>query len=189
MITLFEAHLYGTQNIGTDAQVKTLKDEILNLKSTQQSTTFSNAGCWRGQQPLQNVGFLLDAIDRMVLDNIKEYSKKDQFFANNVEPKWNIDYWMNVNEPGSRNEMHSHSPSVFSGTYYLQGTGTGELRLINPANILNNCNVQAPFVRDARIAPNDKDLLMWPAWIPHEVLTNFSDRQRINIAYDIHFTS
>ena len=189
MIPIVEAHLYSQPNIGTDEQVENLKEEILYHKSKEPTVWNSNEGCWRGQQTLETIGFLLDVINDMVLQSIRDYSKKDQTFANNIQPNCHIDYWTNVNEPGSRNEMHSHSPSVFAGTYYLQGTETGELRLLNPANILNNCNTSSPFARSVYVNPRDKDLLMWPAWIPHEVLTNFSDRQRINVAYDVSFYS
>lgn len=187
MIPLFEANLYSRTSVGTDEQVSKLKEEILYYKSKEPTVKNSNPGCWRGQQTLETIGFLLEAIDEMVLQNIRDYSKRDNVFADNTSPDWRIVYWSNVNEPGSRNTMHSHSPSIFAGTYYLQGTGTGELRLVNPANVLSNCNPRSPFIRDTSVFPSDRDLLMWPAWVPHEVLTNFSDKQRINVAYDVVF--
>ena len=94
-------------------------------------------------------------------------------------------YWTNVNQPHSRNVMHSHIESHFSAVYYLQATDTGNLRLTNPANILGNCNSTAPFVKDIVFTPKDGDLIMWPSWVPHEVETNFSARERINLVFDI----
>ena len=65
---------------------------------------------------------------------------------------------------------------------------TGKLTFINPANILNECNLKSPFVRNYSVEPKDGDLFIWPAWIPHKVDRNESDRQRINLAFNINIT-
>ena len=96
--------------------------------------------------------------------------------------------WTNVNEPNSTNDIHTHKEFSFACTYYLQGTNTGKLTFINPANILNECNLKSPFVRNYSVEPKDGDLFIWPAWIPHKVDRNESDRQRINLAFNINIT-
>jgi Xaa-Pro aminopeptidase len=40
------------------------------------------------------------------------------------------------------------------------------------------------YIENERIC-QDGDLILWPAWVPHEVETNFSDRERVNIVFDI----
>ena len=37
------------------------------------------------------------------------------------------------------------------------------------------------------IQPKDGMLILWPAWVPHEVIENKSNRQRINIAWGLNF--
>ena len=96
-----------------------------------------------------------------------------------------LSIWTNVNEPGSTNDIHSHKIANFACTYNLQTAGTGYLTFKNPANLLNDCSVQSPFVRDFKIEPKDGDLLIWPAWVPHYVEENKSNKQRINIATNI----
>ena len=50
---------------------------------------------------------------------------------------------------------------------------------------MTECNPSAPFTADIAINPRDGDLLLWPSWVPHEVDTNFSLKERINLAFDI----
>jgi hypothetical protein len=106
-------------------------------------------------------------------------------FFNFKKNKFEIFYWTNINAPLSRNVLHSHKNSIFSAVYYIQGTDTGALRLINPANTLGDCNRLSPFTRDFYFNPKDRDLILWPAWVPHEVEINESARERINIVFDI----
>jgi hypothetical protein len=58
----------------------------------------------------------------------------------------------------------------------------------NPANKLSECNPGSPYTGDVYIDPKDGDLFLWPAWVPHEVDVNKSDKQRINIAFNLTLT-
>ena len=188
MISLFEAHLDATPNIGNDSQVADLLKQISEIRH-EPGAPRSNDGCWRSAHVYKNVDWLLKAITDKCFRAIELYSKKDHFFAQEMETlgKHNlkINYWTNINQPQSRNAMHSHKSAIFSGVYYIQGTDTGSLRIINPANILGDCNNSSPFTRDFNYLPQDRDLVLWPSWLPHEVEHNNSDIERINIAYDV----
>ena len=93
--------------------------------------------------------------------------------------------WVNINEPNSKNILHAHKDHMFACVYYLQGTDTGAITFQNPVNLLVDCSVLSPFVRRFGHTPKDGDLILWPAWVPHEVEVNTSDRQRINITSNI----
>ena len=185
--TILEAVLKNRSNVGTDEQVRQLKDEIMHYCTTQPSASFSNQGCWRGVQQLESIDFLLKNIEEMFKESIEYYASKDQLFSNFKNLDFQIHYWSNVNPPRSRNVLHSHKPGILSGVYYIQGQGTGALRIINPANLQGECNPQSPFTRDFFFNPKDKDLIMWPSWLPHEVEPNNTEKARINIAYDVRF--
>lgn len=186
---IFHAAFFNYSNVGLESQLELLKNEILENSQKYSASDFSNAGCWRGTQTLEHIRFLLDAIEYAVNEQLEYYARIDQTFAEFAKKDFNIHYWANVNETGSRNVMHAHKPGIFSGVYYLQGDGTGDLRLLNPANTLGECNPESPFARDFFFSPKDKDLIMWPSWLPHEVETNLSNRQRINIAFDVRFNT
>lgn len=188
MITLYEAVLDTSPNVGTDQQLSDLSKQISAIRN-QPSTTQTNDRCWRSEHKYSNIDWLLKEITNKVFRAVEYYSERDTVFANSFKKidkrRLQIFYWTNINQPMSRNVLHSHKSAIFSGVYYIQGTGTGNLRIINPANILGECNNLSPFTRDFYYTPKDKDLILWPSWLPHEVDTNTSTRERINIAYDV----
>ena len=186
MISLFEATLFTVSNVGTDEQVKLLLEQIESIKH-QDSVSNTNDGCWRSNHKYENIDWLLKEITYKVDEAIDYYKQKDSVFSDLSIKRQNLKifYWTNINDPGSRNVLHSHKTAVFSGVYYIKATGTGSLRLINPANMLGDCNSASPFTRDFYFDPRDRDLILWPSWIPHEVEVNRSTQPRINIAYDI----
>lgn len=188
MISLFEAVLDASANIGTDQQYSNLCDQISAIRN-QPTSSKSNDLCWRSEHKYTNIDWLLKEITSKVFQAVDYYSQRDQLFSSSFKQfdkrKLQIFYWTNINQPQSRNVLHSHKTALFSGVYYIQGTDTGALRIINPANVLGECNNLAPFTRDFYYAPKDRDLILWPSWLPHEVETNTSTRERINIAYDV----
>jgi uncharacterized protein (TIGR02466 family) len=185
MITLFKANLFCEKNIGSYSQKAELKDYVLDLKNKNPyPPDCTNENCWRFEN-ITIPQWLYSEIDKLVYKTY-EFYKEDNIFSRNKK-NYNIYNWVNVNSSYSRNTLHSHSKAHLSGIYYLQGKSTGNLRLLNPANILGDCNPTAPYVRDFEFSPTDGDLILWPAWIPHEVEPNYSDLQRINIVFDIIF--
>jgi len=184
MITLFEANLFSSANVGDNLQLATLKTEIDGVRSIP-SESNSNDKCWRSSYQYKNINWLISELQLKIDEAVEFYSKDIVFLKNFKKNKFEIFYWTNINAPLSRNVLHSHKNSIFSAVYYIQGTGTGSLRLINPANTLGDCNRLSPFTRDFYFNPKDRDLILWPAWVPHEVEINESTRERINIVFDI----
>lgn len=188
MINLFEAYLDASPDIGTDDQVQNLLNEINSIRNMPNAPR-TNIGCWRSGHVYNNIDWLLKAITSKVYTAINLYSSKDDLFKNEIskinKKNLKVNYWTNVNQTGARNTLHAHKSAIFSGVYYIQGTDTGALRILNPANMLCDCNRLSPFVRDFNYLPKDRDLILWPSWLPHEVEPNPSNKERINIAYDI----
>ena len=89
-------------------------------------------------------------------------------------------------EIGSGNVLHSHKFfSSFSGIYYIQGKDTGNLVFYNTQNLMHDCYTKSPFTKKFKMNPKDNSLVLFPSWVPHEVEENKSDRQRINIAFNV----
>jgi uncharacterized protein (TIGR02466 family) len=185
-ITLSRADLF-LRNVGTEQQRSQLIDEIRSVKSQQPNgIEKSNVDCWRWNNPCSDIDWLMNHIIDMLDTAIALYDELDKTFASRKRLDLvTVDYWANVNPPGSRNNIHAHKPAQFSACYYLQAEGTGGIRFVNPSNTMAECNPGAPFTRDYMFLPKDGDLLVWPSWIPHEVETNFSDKERINLAFDL----
>ncbi len=182
---LFKADLYLETNVGTDTQYNDLLEQIrLAQKNNTRPAPYSNENCWRTEQQYQNIGWILQPM-RKLLDEFAHDYRFDLERKNLDYNKISYFYWTNINGPRSRNARHAHVKSHFSAVYYLQGEDTGALRLINPGNSLSECNPNAPYIDDVAYLPKDRDLIMWPAWVPHEVDPNYSNRERINLTFDI----
>lgn len=175
---------------GTAEQIQQLKEEALaRQKADPAGMMFTNEGCWRSSFEYDNIDWLLKELAQTLGQAVGYYSQTDPLFPQKApfygQPE--IDYWTNINEPNSKNSLHSHGTYHFVGCYYIQATGTGDLVFHNPANLLEECNPNGPFVSRQAFTPKDGDLIVWPAWVPHEVEINFSSQQRINIAFNIRF--
>ena len=178
---------FFVEKFGTKKQHADLLKQILEVKSNNSdSMNMSNDDCWRSDAKYQDIDWLIEDVHNAVVYACDHYMAHDNTFKEHISDyKIDIDYWTNVNEPGSTNVLHSHNADTFAAVYYLQGKNTGGLKFSNPANLLNDCNPRSPFVRDCIVHPGDGDLVLWPGWVPHEVLRNNSNRQRINLAFSI----
>ena len=189
IIPLFYSALFVKENVGTEELREDLKRQILQAKKDDRGTQGgSNPGCWRSTA-LYEMKWLYDEMRNLVMEANQKCSEIDSAFKQHLEKSDNLDYniWTNVNEVGSKNVIHSHKADAWAGIYYVQAEGTGNLMFYNPANLLNECKFNSPFIRNTGIQPKDGMLILWPGWIPHEVIENKSNRQRINIAWGINF--
>ena len=189
VLPLFHSDLFIKENVGTEEQRKDLKKQILQAKEDDRGTQGGgNPGCWRSNA-LYEMKWLYGAMKDLVTEANEIYFEKDSVFKYYIDKSENLDYniWTNVNEVGSKNVIHSHKTDAWAGIYYVQAEGTGNLMFYNPANLLNECKFNSPFIRNTGIQPKDGMLVLWPGWIPHEVIENKSNRQRINIAWGINF--
>ena len=184
-VTMLRSDIF-IDNVGTEEQRQELKNTIFNFKNTHDSMANSNDGCWRGDVQFDNMNWLEEAIIKRLEQVINFYLNEDASYAQRYNPQAQyVESWVNVNESGSSNRIHAHSDYDFVALYFIQGTDTGSLTMHNPANLLHNCSLNSPFVSRYSFDPKDGDLYIWPAWMPHEVEINNSERQRINITFNI----
>lgn len=172
-------------NVGTKDQRDGLMRKAQLYKEHNPSISNTNDGCWRGEIHWKE-DWLKDAIDSQLNDNIKYYLDIDPALKSRFNhTQMYVETWTNINDPGSMNRLHSHKLYDFVALYYIQGEGTGELVFHNPANLEVECSLNSPWVSMMSYEPKDGDLLIWPGWVPHEVGINKSNKQRVNIAFNI----
>ena len=187
---LYHSDLFKKSDVGTKKQRKVLLDKINYLKENNiDIASGSNPGCFRTSYEYgEELDWLREEIGQLTQDICKFYVSKEPMFQSVMTEQTqqiHLSIWTNVNEPGSTNDIHSHKIANFACTYNFQTEGTGNLVFSNPANLLSDCNQKSPFIRNYKIEPKDGDLLIWPAWVPHYVEENKSNKQRINIATNI----
>ncbi|MFT6732301.1 MAG: hypothetical protein ACJAS9_000481 [Polaribacter sp.] len=183
----------------TDIWLQSLKDSSdINQKLTQEIIShkqvtptrdpMANPGCWRGSRAYDG----WDILKKNIIANLKAiHGYYNQIgppcmpLDNLKESAFEMVYWANVNEKGSTNAMHTHSKWHWSGCYYIQGTGTGQIALYSTPYLNQQVSYGLPFGQSFTIDTADGLLLIFPSYLMHEVLANPSDRQRINIAFNV----
>jgi uncharacterized protein (TIGR02466 family) len=114
---------------------------------------------------------------------------------------WLGNMWANVNRSGHGNEVHSHPGAYWSGVYYVDDGGIdadpslgGELEFMDtrgPAPAMNAPHLSfampgglsAGFTE--RVRPKSGRLVMFPAWVMHQVRLYHGTAERISIAFNL----
>jgi uncharacterized protein (TIGR02466 family) len=100
--------------------------------------------------------------------------------------------WLNWNERGNTNTVHTHPGSLYSGVYYITGNGSIEMGSISfvrenahsVENIftgeLRDYHDRDPtFICDKHIPPSESTGIIFSPWLQHEVTPNMTDEPRI----------
>lgn len=186
-----QADSFIENNVGDEQQRQSMIEYAQNIKSQtdQQQLSFSNKGCWRHEFDYPDIQWLVNHIRDLTNTAIETYSKSDPLYNEKLKNYGQpiVTYWTNINEVGSKNALHDHRLHHYVAVYYLQGQGTGDIVWHNPMNLTESCHPHSPFTSRYSYSPKDGDLILWPAWMPHETEINNSNKQRINVAFNIRF--
>ena len=99
--------------------------------------------------------------------------------------------WVNVLKPGGAHSGHIHPHSVLSGTYYVTvAPGASRIRFEDPR--LAMMMASPPRAADAPeedrqfvyVEPRAGQVLLWEAFLRHEVPANASKADRISISFN-----
>ena len=191
LFKVLQADVLVKNGIGTPEQRQAMIDLAQQRKVEAQGLglEFSNDGCWRQEFEYPDIEWLMTELRDSTNKLINHYAEADPIYHKKLEKygQPEVSYWTNINETGSRNAIHDHMLHHYVACYYLQGENTGDIIFHNPQNVTMACHPHGPFVSRYTYSPKDGDLLVWPAWVPHETEINKSNRQRINVAFNIRF--
>ena len=101
-----------------------------------------------------------------------------------------LNYWVNVNPPGSYNEVHKHSNSLLVGNLYLQvPKNSGDIKFIrNDENdyFTSKYETSNNPVMSAKqtITPVENEIYIFPGWLQHGVKLNTSTSDRISFSFN-----
>ncbi|MEM6945636.1 MAG: TIGR02466 family protein [Pseudomonadota bacterium] len=118
-----------------------------------------------------------------------------------VETRWRLNAWANVNRQGQGNEFHTHPGAYWSATYYVRDGGAAENpalggefemadpRGIGPAMLAPELGFRTPNGLSAghseTVRPVPGLLLMFPSWLSHAVRPYHGKDVRISIALNL----
>jgi uncharacterized protein (TIGR02466 family) len=100
--------------------------------------------------------------------------------------------WANINYPGGFNRPHLHPNALFSGVYWIKAPEkSGHLMLYEPragaqCTMPNRKEGKLPpeLWREVHYQPKAGTVVMFPAWLWHEVQPNKSQDIRISVSFN-----
>lgn len=183
-----------------------LRAVILQREKSSPSTHHSNMGGWQSSWDMDRWGgapaVRLLAIGRNLANRMT--TDRDGNVGKGPHPghfavTWISNMWANINRSGHGNEFHSHPGSYWSAVYYVDDGGIadnpalgGELEFMDPRGALPLMN--APHLRmvggfsagaTERVTPKAGRLVMFPAWLMHQVRPYAGDAERISVAFNL----
>lgn len=185
-----------------------LRRAILQREKTHPSTHHSNVGGWQSSWDMDRWGgaaaIRLLAIGRNVANRVT--TDRQGRTGGGPHPgyfavTWTANMWANVNRSGHGNEFHSHPGACWSGVYYVDDGGIaahpslgGELEFMDPRGALPAMN--APHLAFAmpgglaagateRVPPRAGRLVLFPAWVMHQVRPYRGTAERISVAFSL----
>ena len=177
VIGLFSTKIVYIDNCNLN--LENLERKCRDHMVTKPSSTRSNRGGYQGHQFRDNE--LFNLIERSIPIIQDKPIKNFKYGA-----------WINVNGPGSYNERHSHDPhsgTFLSGVFYVKcPEGSGNIRFYDPRpHIQSSLDMKYYANGDTYhwFPPIPNTLIMFPAWLEHEVESNKSHEERISISFNI----
>jgi uncharacterized protein (TIGR02466 family) len=172
---------------------------ILEREKSHSGTQHSNLGGWQSDWEMDRWGgapaIKLLAIGRNTANRITTDRQ-----GKPVSIAWKANMWANINRSGHGNEFHSHPGSFWSAVYYVDDGGIdadptlgGELEFMDPrgpgpamyAPQLAYGTAGLSVGANEIVRPKAGRMVMFPAWLLHQVRPYKGAAQRISIAFNL----
>lgn len=101
-----------------------------------------------------------------------------------------LNYWLNINPPGSYNEVHKHANSLLVGNLYLKAPkNSGDIEFIrNDENDYFTSKYPTsdnPVLATRQsITPAEREIYIFPGWLNHGVKLNNSSSDRMSFSFN-----
>ena len=165
-----------------------IKDYCLWLKDNTKGAFISNRGGWHSSEivlPLPN--------QLMTLFNNLELFVNEQCYKHLGVGNLKLgNFWVNINTNGSYNLLHDHQNSILSGVYYVSvpydNMGDLVLHRGDTAEYFLKSDVERVSTKANSFVsvkkPIESLFYIFPSWVRHHVESNYSDGERISIAFN-----
>ena len=128
----------------------------------------------------------------LLVNNIRESVRIISEQCYQYDPAYGIDItamWANIQKPGKHFKRHFHRNNIFSGVFYTNDEdGLPPIKFFNSIQpqLSPTCVESNSFNSGTWTENCQKDtLLIFPAWLDHEVGINNSDRDRLSISFNV----
>ena len=166
---------------------KYLEDHIMRWSQNDKGVSKTNAGGWHSSTDM-NQKEKYNPLTRELFNMQEEIYQKENLSRKPVLGNM----WANINYPGNFNRPHLHPNSLFSGVYWIKTPmKSGNLMLYDPrpgihTTMPNRKEGQLPsqLWREVHYQPRAGTIIMFPAWMWHEVRPNESNDTRISVSFN-----
>ena len=164
-----------------------LEQKIIHWSQQNKGVSKTNAGGWHSTTDM-NLKEEYNVLTKALFNMQYEIFKKE--FLTQKPVLGNM--WENINYPGNANRPHLHPNSLFSGVYWVKTPeNSGNLMLYEPrpgvhTTMPNRKERKLPpeLWREVHYQPKAGTVVMFPAWLWHEVRPNQSDDIRISVSFN-----
>jgi uncharacterized protein (TIGR02466 family) len=197
---LFPTPVASVATPDAEARNEELRALILERRRTTPTIQASNDGGWHSDRDLPTWGGARAAEVVAMARAVATHLTRDRA-GREVQPDWIVTAWANVNGPGDSNICHYHPGWFWSGTYYVDDGGVltdhsvgGDFEMLDPRG--SAPSMLAPTLAYAGegglavgstewIRPRAGLLVLFPAWLHHQVRPYRGKRERISIAFNL----
>jgi uncharacterized protein (TIGR02466 family) len=199
LVTLFGTPVLIEELPAAVALNAELAKTIMAREQSHPGTQHSNLGGWQSDWEMDRWGGVsaikLLAIGRNTANRITTDRQ-----GRPVSIQWKANMWANINRTGHGNEFHSHPGSFWSAVYYVDDGGIdadpalgGELEFMDPrgpgpamyAPQLAFGSAGLSVGANETVRPRSGRLVMFPAWLLHQVRPYRGAARRISIAFNL----
>jgi len=164
-----------------------LEQKILQWSQQDKGVSKTNAGGWHSTTDMnrkEEYNVLTKELFAMQYEIFKKELLAQKPVLGNM--------WANINYPGNFNRPHLHPNSLFSGVYWVKAPEkSGDLMLYEPrqgaqCTMPNRKEGKLPpeLWREVHYTPRAGTIVMFPAWLWHEVRPNQSNDTRISVSFN-----
>ena len=169
---------------GLDCQFNQgLLDEVYSIANGIQSKVDLNPHESLLDYDLPHINRLKALILETVSSKVTQYiNLESETAGQDIQFKFDFG-WVNVKGPGQRIEMHSHTVTTLTATYYLKvPKDSGNITFLDTSDTVLDRTLPVKFTT---ITPVEGSLIFFPSYILHEVEENRSDELRISLSVDM----
>lgn len=176
-----------------------LRRTILDREKSHPGTEHSNLGGWQSEWDMDRWGGAA-AIKLLAVARNSANKVTTNRQGQPVVIAWKANMWANINRTGHGNEFHSHPGSFWSAVYYVDDGGIeadpslgGELEFMDPrgpgpamyAPQLAFGSAGLSVGANEVVRPRTGRMVMFPAWVLHQVRPYRGTAERISIALNL----
>lgn len=183
---LFPTSVYVDRIVLDDQK---LLDSILQIRKTDpKGLERSNVGnSYHSRDDLHKLPEFKSISEGIIKTTQKVFEQekiKTKFYIGNL--------WANINSQGGFNDLHTHGNSYLSGVYYVQTPeNSGLLRFSDPrpqAIMIvpeMKADVEKEYWNRISFRGERGQIVLFPGYLPHQVLSNESNEERISLSFNI----